>query len=230
MGLSVPDASAPRPRRRLGAFFDVDNTLIPGVAIEVKFFRYLFQRRLIGLSESLHSLWHLCRHMPPISLHPLRERKLYLAGKHPAAIEPLAEEFIRAHIVPHLSRDGLAVLRRHQEDGHHVVLITGSLDFLIAPLAAMLNISTVLAATPERLATGYTGHLIPPLPYGEGKRVLIESLTVQENMDLRECYAYGDSPGDVAVLQSVGYPQVVNPIRGMARIARQHGWPIVRWT
>jgi HAD superfamily hydrolase (TIGR01490 family) len=230
MGLSVPDAIAPRPCRRSGAFFDVDNTLIPGVAIEVKFFRHLFQRGLIGFGESLHSLWHLFRHMPPISLHPLRERKLYLAGKQPTAIEPLAEEFIRAHIVPRISRDGLAVLQKHQQAGHHVVLITGSLDFLIAPIAAMLNISTVLAATPERLATGYTGHLIPPLPYGEGKRILIESLTAQENMDLRECYAYGDSPGDVAVLQCVGHPQVVNPIRGMARIAKRHGWPVVRWT
>jgi HAD superfamily hydrolase (TIGR01490 family) len=214
----------------LGAFFDVDNTLIPGVAIEVKFFRYLFRRGLVGLSESAQSLWHLIRHMPPISLHPLRERKLYLAGKHPMAIEPLATEFVRAEICPKISRDGLAVLRQHQQAGHHVVLITGSLDFLIAPLAAMLNISTVLAATPERLASGYTGHLIPPLPYGEGKRTLIESLTARENMDLQECYAYGDSPGDVAVLQSVGHPQVVNPIRGMARIAKRHGWPIVKWT
>ena len=164
MGLSVPDAIAPRPCRRSGAFFDVDNTLIPGVAIEVKFFRHLLQRRLIGLAESVHSLWHLLRHMPPISLHPLRERKLYLAGKHPTAIEPLAEEFVRVQIAPRISQDGLAVLRKHQQAGHHVVLITGSLDFLIAPLASMLNISTVLAATPERLATGYTGHLVPPLP------------------------------------------------------------------
>src|SRR3982751_3188200 len=154
MGLSVPDASAPRPCRRLGAFFDVDNTLIPGVAIEVQFFRYLFQRGLVGLSETVHSVWHLLRHMPPVSLHPLREQKLYLAGKYPTAIEPLAEEFVRSQILPRISRDGLAVLRTHQQAGHHVVLITGSLDFLIAPLASTLNISTVLAATPERLITG----------------------------------------------------------------------------
>ena len=153
-----------------------------------------------------------------------------VAGKHPAAIEPLAEEFVRSRIIPLISRDGLAVLQKHQQAGHHVVLITGSLDFLIAPLAAMLNVSTVMAATPERLATGYTGNMIPPLPYGEGKRILIESLTARENMDLRECYAYGDSPGDVAVLQCVGHPQVVNPIRGMARIAKRYGWPIGKWT
>jgi phosphoserine phosphatase len=52
---------------------------------------------------------------------------------------------------------------------------------------------------------------------------------MQEHMELKDCYAYGDSPGDIAVLQCVGYPQVVNPIRGMARIARSRGWPIVKW-
>lgn len=225
----MPDATAPRSYRRLGAFFDVDNTLIPGVAIEVKFFRYLLRRGFVGMRESAQSAWHLLRHMPPMSLHPLRERKLYLAGKYPAMIEPLAEEFVRAEICPRISHDGLAVLEKHQQAGHRVVLVTGSLDFLIAPLAAMLNVPTVFAATPERIASQYTGHVLPPLPYGEGKRVLIESLSAHEQMDLQDCYAYGDSPGDVAVLQSVGHPQVVNPIRGMGRIARQHGWPVVTW-
>jgi len=159
----------------LGAFFDVDNTLIPGVAIEVKFFRYLLRRGFVGMRESAQSAWHLLRHMPPMSLHPLRERKLYLAGKYPAMIEPLAEEFVRAEICPRISHDGLAVLEKHQQAGHRVVLVTGSLDFLIAPLATMLNVPTVLAATPERIASQYTGHVLPPLPYGEGKRVLIES-------------------------------------------------------
>src|SRR5688500_5166339 len=131
MGLSVPDAIAPRPCRRSGAFFAVDHTLTPGGASGVKFFRHRFPRRLIGLGESVRSLWHLFRHMPPISLHPLRERKLYLAGKLPTAIEPLAEEFVHAQIIPRISRDGMAVLQQHQQAGHHVVLITGSLDFLI---------------------------------------------------------------------------------------------------
>jgi HAD superfamily hydrolase (TIGR01490 family) len=226
----MPDATAPRSCRRLGAFFDVDNTLIPGVAIEVKFFRYLLRRGFVGLRESAQSAWHLLRHMPPMSLHPLRERKLYLAGKYPAMIEPLADAFVHDEICPRISRTGLAVLQEHQQAGHRVVLVTGSLDFLIAPLATMLKVPTVLAATPERVASQYTGHVLPPLPYGEGKRVLIESLSAHEQMDLQDCYAYGDSPGDVAVLQSVGHPQVVNPIRGMGRIARRHGWPVVTWT
>jgi HAD superfamily hydrolase (TIGR01490 family) len=213
----------------LAAFFDVDNTLIPGVAIEVRFFRYLLTRDVVGMREAVRSLAHLVRHLPPISLHPLRERKLYLEGKQPAMIEPIAEEFVRSHVLPRLAWEGLAALERHRSEGHHLVLITGSLDFLIAPLARELGIDCVLAAQPERTEAGYTGRVLPPLPYGEGKRHLVECFVKQEQMELKDCYAYGDSPGDFAVLQCVGYPKVVNPIRGMARIARSRGWPVVKW-
>jgi HAD superfamily hydrolase (TIGR01490 family) len=207
----------------------VDNTLIPGTAIEIRFFRYLFKRGLVGAGEAMRSLCFLLRHIPPFSLHALRERKLYLVGKQPAAIEPLAQDFVRSEIFPRLSPDGRAAIDAHRHARHALVLLTGSLDFLINPLATALEVDSVLAARPERTAEGYTGHLLPPFPYGEGKRRLVESFTRQHNLDLKHCYAYGDSPGDVEVLRSVGYPMVVNPIRGMARIARRQGWPVATW-
>ena len=48
-------------------------------------------------------------------------------------------------------------------------------------------------------------------------------------IDLAQSYAYGDSPGDVELLAMVRYPQVINPIRGMAAIARRNGWPVTVW-
>jgi HAD superfamily hydrolase (TIGR01490 family) len=214
----------------VGAFFDVDNTLIPGTAIEVHFFRFLWKHELVGWSEAARSVWHLLRHIPPMSFHPLRERKLYLEGKQSSAIESLAEPFVQAEVCPRLSREGLTKLDTHRRDGHRLVLITGSLDFIIAPLARYLGVEAVLAARPERAGDGYTGRVLPPLPYGEGKRVLLEAFARANGLDLRACYAYGDSPGDVETLQLVGHPQVVNPIRGMARIAQRQGWPVARWT
>jgi HAD superfamily hydrolase (TIGR01490 family) len=213
----------------VGAFFDVDNTLIPGAAIELHFFRYLWREGIIGIREGAASAWHLLRHMPPLSVHPLRERKLYLAAKLAEPIERLAADFVRRTICPRLSADALAAIERHRKAGHHLVLLTGSLDFLIAPLAAHLDVSSVLAARPERADGRFTGHVLAPLPYGEGKRRLVEELTTREGIQLAGSYAYGDSPGDFAVLRAVGNPLVVNPIRGMRRIARQQGWPIARW-
>jgi HAD superfamily hydrolase (TIGR01490 family) len=222
--------SHPQPRPgTIGAFFDVDNTLVPGVAIELRFFRYLYGQGVIGPREALASGWYLLRHMPPISVHPLRERKLYLAGKAVSAIEPLAAEFVRREICPRLSMHAVAALNEHRRAGHRVVLLTGSVDFLIAPLAAHLDVPMYLAACPERAADRYTGHVVPPLPYGDGKRRLIDDLADREQIDLANSYAYGDSPGDVAVLRAVGNPLVVNPIRGMGRIARAHGWRVVKW-
>lgn len=214
---------------KVAAFFDLDNTLLPGEPSEVSFFRYLRGHGFVGWREIGLSVGWWLRHAPSLSLQPLRERKLYLAGKRPAAIEPLAEKFCRAELIPRLSRDGMAKLDEHRGAGHHVVLVTGSLDFLIAPIASLLDVSMVLAATPERTSKGYTGWLRSPLPYGEGKRQLIADLAREAGIGLRESYAYGDSPGDMETLQTVGHPTVVNPIRGMARIARQHGWPIQRW-
>ncbi|MBM4125488.1 MAG: HAD-IB family hydrolase [Nitrospira sp.] len=218
-----------RPDVRAAAFFDVDNTLVPGQAIELRFFRYLWKKGLVGPKEAARSLWHLLRHVPPVSLHPLRERKLYLEGKRPADIEPLAESFVRSHICPAVASEGLAALDKHRRAERHLVLVTASPDFLIAPLAAFLNVEMVLAARPEQTGDRYTGGLLPPFPYGTGKRRLIEALAQQQGLVLSECYAYGDSPGDVEALQSVGHPLVVNPIRGMGRIAQRHGWPVAKW-
>ncbi|MGB4887849.1 MAG: haloacid dehalogenase-like hydrolase, partial [Nitrospira sp.] len=110
-----------------------------------------------------------------------------------------------------------------------IVLVTGSLDFLIAPLASLLEVPTLLAARLERQQRRFTGHVCVPLPYGPGKRELIARLTQELRIDLAQSFAYGDSPGDVELLHMVGHPLVVNPIRGMDRIARRNGWPVTTW-
>lgn len=215
--------------RRIAAFFDVDNTLLPGSAIEVRFFRYLWRKGHVGSREAACSLWYLLQHLPPLSLHPLRERKLYLEGKRQTEIERLAAEFVGAYVCPQLSVESLAALSRHRDEGHHVVLITGSPDFLITPLAGHLKVDRAMAAIPERRNGCYTGSVLPPYPYGEGKRQLVEAFAKEAGIALQDSYAYGDSPGDTDVLASVGHPHVVNPIRGMDRIARRHGWPVAKW-
>ena len=148
----------------------------------------------------------MLRSAPPISLHPLRGRKLYLAGKRAAEVESLADEFCRTELFPRLSTQGLARMDEHRRAGHHIVLVTGSLDFLIAPLAALLEVPTLLAAKLEQQQRQFTGHVCAPLPYGPGKRDLIISLTQKSGIDLAQSFAYGDSPGDVELLEMVGHP------------------------
>jgi HAD superfamily hydrolase (TIGR01490 family) len=223
-----PTASWPAGSR-VAAFFDVDNTLLPGEASEVRFFKFLRAQRLVGWREILSSAGWLVRHLPSVSLQPLRERKLYLAGKSARTIEALGREFCQSTLIPSLSPVAVGRLDEHRQAGHAIVLVTGSLEFLIEPIARLVGATLLLAAKPEICEGLYTGQLLPPLPYGPGKGELLVRLGEDAGLNLTESYGYGDSPGDIAILQLVGHPLVVNPIRGMARVAEARGWPIARW-
>ncbi|MEP6957595.1 MAG: HAD-IB family hydrolase [Nitrospirota bacterium] len=226
----LDDVVERRAQGAVAALFDVDNTLLPGEACEVGFFRFLWRRGLVGWGELTRSAAWLAGHVPPFSLHSLRERKVYLTGKCSADIESHAREFCQTEMIGKLSVEGRARLDAHRQAGHQLILVTGAPDFLIVLLAEFLDVPTVFAAKPEQRDSVYTGALIPPLPYGRGKRELILAHAQRTGLDLAESYAYGDSPGDHDILELVGYPLVVNPIRGMRRTARRRGWPITKWT
>ena len=213
----------------IGAFFDMDNTLVPGPSIEIGFFRYLWQDGVVGWAELWNSLTYAIGQIPPISLCPLRRKKLYLLGQDVSLIERLANDYIELFVYPRVSSRALGRLRHHQNAGHVVAVVSGSPEFLVKPLAAKLGVPLVFGARLEIQAGLYTSRVFAPLPYGEGKVRYVERLATQYNLDLSRSYAYGDSPGDFHALQLVGHPFVVNPIRGMARIARQQGWPITQW-
>ncbi len=221
--------SEPAAPCRIGAFFDVDNTLIPGQSIEIRFVRYLWKTGLLSNRVLLESARYLLSNVLECSLRPLRERKIYLTGKRPAGVEPLAKWFVRSEIYPRLSFKGTAALAQHRQAGHCVALVSGTPEFLIKPLAHFLDVPHVLAARLETGEDGYTCRVLTPYPYGEGKRRLLRTFADTRDVDLAQSYAYGDSPGDIQVLESVGHPLVVNPIRGMARIARRHRWPVTVW-
>ena len=226
---TLDDVVERRAQGLIAALFDVDNTLLPGEASEVQFFRFLWRRGLVGWGELSRSAAWLVGHMHPISLHPLRERKVYLAGKRSADIESYAREFCQVEMIGKVSAQGRVKLDEHRQAGHQLILVTGAPDFLIEPLAKFLGVAMVFAAKPEQRDSVYTGALIPPLPYGHGKRELILAHAREMNLDLAGSYAYGDSPGDHDLLELVGHPLVINPIRGMARTAQRRGWPVATW-
>jgi HAD superfamily hydrolase (TIGR01490 family) len=226
-------SSSPAPLTQsqhwVGAFFDMDNTLVPGPSIEIGFFRYLWQDGVVGWPELWRSFHFALRQMPPISLSPLRRNKRYLLGLEVSQIEHLAQEYVELFVMPRVASRALGRLAHHKQAGHVVAVVSGSPECLVKPLAEKLGVPLVFGAKLEAQSGVYTGRVFAPLPYGEGKSRYIERLAAQYNLDLGRSYAYGDSPGDFHALQLVGHPFVVNPIRGMARIAKEQGWPVTQW-
>jgi HAD superfamily hydrolase (TIGR01490 family) len=120
-------------------------------------------------------------------------------------------------------------LRRHQGQGHRVVLMTGGLDFVMQPLAEFLGADDLIAMRLEERHGVCTGRLSGPPITGEQKALLLRGYAGMHGIDLAASYAYGDSVGDVAALACVGHPAVVWPGRRLRGMARKRGWQVREW-
>ncbi len=214
---------------RIAAFFDLDNTIVPGPAIEYRYIRVLWRQGLVGPMDLVRSALALLRNVPPLSFDPLRRFKAYLAEKPITAVEAATRNFFWEHVCPRISEQARLAIDAHRAQGHRVILLTGSPEFLAKPLATYLKLDQIVAGRLEKMGDTFTGRMIEPYPYRQGKRLVAERLAAEQHLDLAVSFMYGDSPGDLPILEAVGHPRVVNPIRGMRRIARQRGWPILRW-
>jgi HAD superfamily hydrolase (TIGR01490 family) len=119
------------------------------------------------------------------------------------------------------------LLDLHRRQGRATYIISASPKELVEPLAMALGMTDGIGTVSEIVDGHYTGGLVGPFCYGEGKVEAIVEIAKWEGFDLRQCYAYSDSISDLPMLEAVGHPVAVNPDGRLNQIALQRGWPIV---
>src|SRR5262249_55811890 len=87
----------------------------------------------------------------------------------------------------------------------------------------------VRATRLEESSGRLTGRIVGEAMLGEAKARAIRAMAQETQLDLSQCYAYGDSDKDETMLACVGNPTVVNPSRKLARIAKKNEWPTLYW-
>ena len=219
----------PQPRGRPAAIFDLDNTLLPGPSAERLFIRYLVVRRHFSLRAAVQTLALVARSARQRPLHVLRRRRPYLRGWEVARLEALGEEVVAEVIAPRLAPEGIACLRAHREAGRLTVLLSGSLPFLLAPIARRLGVEQVLGTQLEVAAGAYTGEMTAEHPYGEEKAALARRFAREHGVDLSRSYGYADHHSDAPFLRLFGYPVCVNPTPRLRALAAAAGWPVEEW-
>ena len=118
-------------------------------------------------------------------------------------------------------------VRAHRALGHPTLLITGALDFVIAPLRPLFD-EIVCASLGEKNGR-FTGELVSTPPTGEARAIMLGEWAASQGLDLNRTVAYADSTSDLPMLDATGLPVVVNPEPKLAAIARRRGWPIEEW-
>ncbi len=139
----------------------------------------------------------------------------------------LADELFAEITRPRIFRGTRDLIDKCKAAGMRVVLVSGSLDFTIAPLAEHLGCDGWIANRLEFKDKRATGKLLRPVVAGPEKAGLIVDDAREHGHDLARCHAYSDSYSDVPMLSIVGHPFVINPDRRLLRLARAYDWPIL---
>ncbi len=219
---------------RAAVFFDVDGTLVDSTIAH--YFRYFMFRRLRGMHAKLWYFGFLVRCGYYMVLDRVDRGRLNVVfyrnyrGLNATDVRSMADDCYHDEIVPRRFSESDACLEEHRRAGRAIVLVTGSIDFIMAPLAQDIGAAAVLAASLVERDGCFTGELTgPPVGYEE-KAIRVRRYAENAGMDLHQSHAYGDSYADMPMLETVGFPHAVNPDRKLAALARQRGWPIHRWS
>jgi HAD superfamily hydrolase (TIGR01490 family) len=219
---------------RAAAFFDIDGTLV-GKNI-VHHYMYIRRRMLPPILRPLWTAAFLARAPYYLVLDKFSRTRLNVvfyrnyAGLPTDKVKALVGDNFEHVIRPHIYREVPACLEEHRAAGRRIVLVTGSVDVIMHPLAKHLGVDAMFAPKLVESSGRYTGALDgPPVGSHEKARRII-AYVEQEHIDLTASYAYGDSIADVPMLALVGHPHAVNPDKALARTAADRGWKTLRWT
>lgn len=123
--------------------------------------------------------------------------------------------------------DATRQIRRHRAAGHRTVLITGAVNMLVAPLAALFD--EVVASRMHEQDGVLTGFLESPPLVDEARAAWLRQYAAREGLHLDRSYGYADSYSDRPLLDAVGHPHAVNPDPRLYRHARRHRWVVHDW-
>jgi HAD superfamily hydrolase (TIGR01490 family) len=132
------------------------------------------------------------------------------------------EREVRTYLRPAMA----ATVEAHRRAGHIPAILTSATRYLAEPLARDIGIEHLIVTQLVVEDGVFTGHMVDPVCYGDGKVHWVERWAAKHDVDLGQSYFYTDSITDVPVLERVGEPRVVNPDPRLRREAARRRWPV----
>jgi HAD superfamily hydrolase (TIGR01490 family) len=209
------------------AIFDIDGTLLRGSS-ERRFWRYLWTQRRQGPQQLLAYLLFLLRYVTVGGIHSIKKNKAYLTGLDTATIERLAADFVASDFPQNKFAPVVAKLKQHLARGDVVLLLSGTLQPIADALARVLGVKHVCATLCEEIHGTYRSGPPDRHPFYHSKVPLAREFAAQYNLDLSRATAYSDSYHDTELLESVGFPIVVNGDRKLLPTALERNWKVMR--
>ncbi|NLX61328.1 MAG: HAD-IB family hydrolase [Tissierellia bacterium] len=213
--------------KNIAAFFDIDGTIFRN-SLMIEHFKKLMKYEILD-----PSLWYN-------KIKPVFEEWDKRYGDFDDYLDALSEvyieglkgvnrsfiEFIAAHVI-NLNGDMVYRYSRdriewHKKNGHKVFFISGSPDFLVSKMAEKYG-ATEYRGTAYLVDenNNFTGQ-IRKMWDSDNKFKTISEFLEKYHVDLEKSYAYGDTVGDLSMLNMVGNPIAINPNRELLLKIREN--------
>jgi putative phosphoserine phosphatase/1-acylglycerol-3-phosphate O-acyltransferase len=210
----------------VAAFFDLDRTLLAGFSAIA-----FFQERLLSGRMSPRELVESVAAATSFSMGKIGFSALVVGavgafrGLSEAALMEQGEEIFEKQLAKQIYPESRELVRAHQEMGHTVAIVSSALPYQVEPVAQALGIEHALCTRLEVKNGAFTGRVLKPTCYGEGKAFYASELALKKGCDLAKSYFYSDSYEDLPLFEIVGSPRPLNPDRTLSEIAQARGWP-----
>lgn len=139
----------------------------------------------------------------------------------------VSAEFVRDTIEHRCFRDAFTAIRRHRDAGHHLVLMSASVDFYVPEFGRQLGFDQVISTGAAWNGERFDGTLTTPNRRGEEKAICLRAL-VDERRD-GDTFAYGNSDSDLPHLRIARHGLLVNGSLAARRAAAALGVSTAEW-
>jgi HAD superfamily hydrolase (TIGR01490 family) len=239
--VSTAPSPTPQPARtgarsqtkRPAAFFDLDKTVIAKSSALV-FSRPLYRSGLINRRDVLRSAYAQFVYVLGGADHDQMERmREYLSalteGWDADQLREIVAEALQEAVEPIIYEEAANLIDEHHAAGRDVVIVSSSGQEIVELIGAMLGADHSIGTRVAIVDGQYTGQ-IEFYAYAENKAQAMRDLADEQGYDLSQSYAYSDAATDLPMLESVGFPSVVNPDRPLRREAMARDWPILTFS
>ena len=151
-----------------------------------------------------------------------------MAGRAEADFASAVDGCVEAEVLPQVAPEAMRELERRKAEGYLCALLTATSSYAAESLARRVGIDHVLASRFAVADGRFTGDIVEPFCYGEGKVRAVEAWVRERDVDLARSAFFTDSASDLPMLERVGEPVAINPDPRLRWQARRRGWP-VRW-
>ncbi len=214
---------------RIGAFFDLDGTIVQGYTAGT-FYADRIRRLDVGPAELARTLVAAVDG-GVLGGDAQAAGEVVMAGWQGRSADELSEIGERLFVqklAGTIRGEVRDLIRAHRRKGHVVVIASSATRMQIEPIAADLGIEHVLCTELDTDDGILTGTSSTGMLWGERKAAAVRRFARAQHVDLAAAYGYANGHEDIAFLGTVGHPHALNPHPLLRAAAESYGWPVVR--